>query len=60
MNIPEATINKWLESLKDSADDLYRDSRLNGGVVKEQMSSEAEGIESAVYYIHRKLRELKK
>lgn len=59
MNIPEATINKWLESLKDSADDLYRDSRLNGGVVKEQMSSEAEGIENAVYYIRRKLRELK-
>lgn len=59
MNIPEATINEWLEALKDSADCLYRDSRLNGGVVKEQMSSEAEGIESAVYYIYRKLRELK-
>lgn len=59
MNISEATINEWLAALKDSADDLYRDSRLNGGVVKEQMSSEAEGIESAVYYIRRKLRELK-
>lgn len=59
MNIPEATINKWLESLKDSADCLYRDSRLNTGITKVEMSSEAEGIESAVYYIRRKLRELK-
>lgn len=59
MDIPESILNEWLESLKDSADCLYRDSRLNGGITKVEMSSEAEGIESAVYYIHKKIRELK-
>lgn len=59
MNIPETTLNGWLETLKDSADCLYRDSRLNSGITKVEMSSEAEGIESAVYYILKKIRELK-
>lgn len=59
MNIPETTLHGWLESLKDSADCLYRDSQLNSGITKEEMQSEAEGIESAVYYISRKIREMK-
>lgn len=60
MNIPEATINEWLEALKDSADCLYRDSRLNTGIVKAEMLNEAVGIEEAVGYIVKKLGELKK
>lgn len=60
MNIPEATLNAWLEALKDSADCRYRDSRLNTGITKVEMSSEAVGIEEAVGYIVKKLGELKK
>lgn len=59
MNIPESTLNEWLDALKDSADSLYRDSRLNAGITKVEMSSEATGIEEAVGYIVKKLGELK-
>lgn len=59
MNIPESTLVGWLETLKDSADCLYRDSRLNSGITKVEMSSEAEGIEGAVYYLYKKIREMK-
>lgn len=59
MNVPESTLNAWLEALKDSADCLYRDSRLNTGLTKVEMSSEAVGIEEAVGYIVKKLGELK-
>lgn len=60
MNIPESTLNEWLEALKDSADALYRDSQLNDELTNLEMSSEAEGIDGAVYYIRKKIRELKK
>lgn len=59
MNIPESALNGWLEVLKDSADCLYRDSRLNSGITKVEMQSEAEGIEGTVCYILKKIRELK-
>ena len=59
MDIPVEVITEWLDSLKCGASLLYRDSRLNSGLTKEEMQSEAEGIKSAVYYISRKIREMK-
>lgn len=59
MNIPEETLNEWLEVLKDKADTLYRDSRWNTGLAKEELFCEAEGIQSAVDYIVEKIEEMK-
>lgn len=59
MNIPESTLNGWLEALKDKADMLYRDSRRNTGLAKEELYCEAEGVQSAVKYIVKKLVEMK-
>lgn len=60
MNIPEETLNEWLEVLKDKADTLYRDSRWSSGFTKEELFCEAEGIQSAVDYIVEKIEEMKK
>lgn len=57
MYIHKQNLQGWLDDLKDQADCLYRDARLNSGLIKDQMHSEAEGIESAVYYIRRKIKE---
>jgi hypothetical protein len=59
VNIPEATLNEWLETLKDKADGLYRDSRWNSGITKEELFCEAEGIIDTVDYILGKIKELK-
>lgn len=59
MNIPESILNGWLEALKDKADALYRDSRWNSGITKEELFCEAEGINDTVDYILGKIRELK-
>lgn len=59
MNIPESTLNEWLEVLKDKADMLYRDSTRNYGLPKEELFCEAEGVQSAVEYIVKKLVEMK-
>ena len=59
MDIPEDTLVAWLDSLKVSAAGLYKDSRLNSGLTKVEMQSEAEGIESAIYYLSKKIQELK-
>lgn len=59
MDIPESTINEWLETLKDKANDLYRESRWSSGIAKEELFCEAEGIKDTVDYILGKIGELK-
>lgn len=59
MNIPESILNGWLDTLKDKADALYRDSRWNSGGAKEELFCEAEGISDTVDYILGKIGELK-
>ncbi len=59
MYIPESTLNGWLETLKDKANALYRESRWSSGGAKEELFCEAEGINDTVDYILGKIEELR-
>lgn len=59
MNIPESILNGWLDTLKDKANGLYRESRWSSGGAKEELFCEAEGISDTVDYILGKIGELK-